>query len=1498
MDEVDQQRGLYVPSEERDSCGVGLIADLSAIQSNKTVLSALTMLENMEHRGACGCEENTGDGAGILSQIPFDFFKKISHEEGVELPAASQYGVGMFFFPKDKTKRSFCDQVVKTVCKQYNFEILLSRKVPTDNGMIGQSALNTEPDIVQIFLRSIDNPLYSNLEKQLYFLKTAILRGVYFEDESLTDEFYIASLSSKTIVYKGQLKATQLRHYYKDLQDSTFTSALAIIHSRFSTNTVPKWKLAQPFRCIAHNGEINTIQGNINWWQAREKFMEKSGTYSDSWVEALPVCDPYSSDSGNFDNVVDFLIRTTRSIPHAMMMMIPEAWQNDKKMPDFKRSFYEYHDAVLEPWDGPAAICFTDGNLVGATLDRNGLRPARYVVTNDNRLILASEAGCLVIDQSKIIRKGRLQPGKMLVADLDENRIISDLELKEVICKRFPYGKWLSHQSKHISDYYLADSNEYIPKYPLIQRQVAFGLTKEDEELILSAMSNTAKEPIGSMGADIPLAILSSIAQHISNYFKQQFAQVTNPPIDSLREKYFMSLKTTLGGTSKILNVSEHEARTIKIDSPVLDANEFMAIAQIRSKYFRSGTIETVYPKGKTLEAAIDEICDQLKEKVEKGYNIICFSDRNISEDHIPIPSLLIAGAAHHQLIQSGDRKEISIIMDVGDVWETHHFATLLSFGADAISPYLAMETVAKLGSEVSLSPDLLVSNYTKAVEKGLLKIMSKLGVSTLSSYKGSQTFEAVGISSEVIDKCFKGTVSRIGGMRFSDLQKENEAKFNLAFQSSMSALPDTGVFQWKKKGEYHLFNPQTIHLLQHSTRLNDFEIFKKYTQEINKAEKNASTLRSFFKVKKTKGISIDEVEPVESILKRFATGAMSFGSISHEAHTTLAKAMNRIGGKSNSGEGGEDEKRFEKLPNGDWERSAIKQVASGRFGVTINYLTNAEELQIKMAQGAKPGEGGQLPGHKVDENIARVRHSTPGVGLISPPPHHDIYSIEDLAQLIFDLKNANRKARISVKLVSKTGVGVIASGVTKAHADHILISGHDGGTGASPLSSIRHAGLPWEMGLAETHQTLVRNNLRDRVVLQCDGQIRTGRDMAIATMLGAEEWGIATAALVVEGCILMRKCHLNTCPVGIATQDTELRKKFNGKVDHLVNYFRFLAQDLREIMASCGVRTINELVGRSDLLEMDKEGRHWKAQQVELSSILFQEKPEDGYTLFQSRMQDHGLENVLDRKLIKKVAPVFNGDKKIELDLPIESTDRAVGTMLSNEVAKKYGAKGLNSDTISINFTGSAGQSFGAFLAPGISFNLNGESNDYFGKGLSGGKLVVVPDKRAIFNPQKNIIIGNVAMYGATSGEAYIKGMAGDRFCVRNSGAVTVVEGVGDNGCEYMTGGRVVVLGRIGKNFAAGMSGGIAYIYQASKDRSERVNQKMVYIEKPDTSDLKELKSMIQKHFEYTSSNLALDILNDWYEHSAFFIKIIPKEYKAVLKMKENMRGFKTLAS
>lgn len=1477
------EKGLYVAQEERDSCGVGLLADLKAIPTRYIVDAALVALENMEHRGACGSEKNTGDGAGILTQIPHEFFKQLLQDSKIEIPKVDKYGVGMFFLPKEESAREYCEMVIDKWVGKSDFQIIYEREVPRDNSMLGASAISSEPIIRQYFFKTAG---FNNkdIERRFYFLRSSILKEIYFSEYQLTDDFYIASLSSKTIVYKGLLTAHQLRQYFTDLQNPEFKSAVAIVHSRFSTNTLPKWKLAQPFRCIAHNGEINTIQGNQNWWNSREKYMTKIVKSRPDLISIMPVCDPFVSDSGNFDNVVDFLLRASRSIPHTMMMMIPEAWQNNPEISEDKKAFYEYHDALLEPWDGPASICFTDGSIVGATLDRNGLRPSRYIVTTDDLLILGSEAGCIDIDPAKVKYKGRLQPGKMLVADLEEHRIISDDELKDIICKRKPYKHWLAQNSYHIDQ---LENVEETPKDPLSlrTRQVACGMSMEDEELILAAMISEKKEPIGSMGADIPLAVLSRIAQHPSNYFKQQFAQVTNPPIDPLREKFYMTLSTAIGGGSVIVNSGQEEAKVLRTDYPILSHQKYSNLINSKIDFLDVGYLDTTYSLDEGIKKATKRIISESLLLINNEKRLLVITDKSLDVNSINVPSLLITGGLHHLLIRKGLRKEVAILVEAGDIWETHHAATLLSFGADLIYPYLALDTAIAMAPKYNMESSEAQKSYIQAVNKGLLKVMSKLGISTLASYKGAQTFEILGLNKEVVKRCFKGTISRIGGLTFEDLERENKVKHDLAFSQSFDLLPDIGNYQWNKRGEYHLFNPKTIHLLQHSTKMNDYELYKKFASEIDNQAHNASVLRSYFRIKSgEKSIPLDQVESKYSILKRFATGAMSLGSLSHEAHSTLAIAMNRIGAKSNSGEGGEDPKRFLKKDNGDWERSAIKQIASGRFGVDIHYLTNAIELQIKMAQGAKPGEGGQLPGHKVDEYIGEIRNATPGVSLISPPPHHDIYSIEDLAELIFDLKNANPSARISVKLVSKAGVGVIASGVAKAHADHILISGCDGGTGASPLSSIRHAGLPWELGLSETHQTLVKNGLRDRVVLQTDGQIRTGRDIAIATMLGAEEWGIATAALVVEGCILMRKCHLNTCPVGIATQDKDLRSLYSGKVEHVVNYFHFMAEHFREIMAEVGVRTVNELVGRTDLLEIDNENRHWKTKNLSLSPILFQQQNKYGNTMYQSTKQDHGLENVLDHKLISKTNLARDKKKTFHSVIPVKNTDRSVGTMLSHVMAKEFGAEGMQEDSIQFRFKGSAGQSFCAFGIKGLYFKLEGESNDYFGKGLSGAKISVAPDRNSIIPPDENIIIGNVALYGATAGQAFINGRAGDRFAVRNSGAEAVVEGIGDNGCEYMTGGTVIILGEIGQNFAAGMSGGTAYIYSPKKRLPSNFNGEMVSVDEPSSRDMKKVRTLLRKHTNHTGSPLGFKLLNNWVKEKNNFMKIIPHEYKKAL--------------
>tara|TARA_Y100000385_G_scaffold291401_1_gene369167 strand:- start:22103 stop:26614 length:4512 start_codon:yes stop_codon:yes gene_type:complete len=1492
MKDAKQHTGLYVPQLEKDSCGTGLIANLDSKASHELVSNALTILENMEHRGACGCDPESGDGAGILTHIPHSFFKK--QDLGFVLPEAGKYGVGMCFFPTDGDLISALMEYVEGCAAREDLEYLGYREVPVDNSVLGESSAATQPEIRQLFFKSNQALSRKEFDKKLLVLRKSVHHKAHKGLPDLIDDFYFPSISSRTMVLKGQLTSWQVRLFYKDLQNPDYESAIAMVHSRFSTNTVPKWKLAQPFRMISHNGEINTIKGNANWWRAKEKFL-KTDAFSDKELERVtPLFYKRSSDSSIFDTVFEFLFFSGRSIPHSLMMMIPEAWQNSGHIEDYKKAFYEYHEAHIEPWDGPASICFTDGTMIGATLDRNGLRPSRYMLTEDNELIMASETGVLPVDPAKVIYKSRLEPGKILIADLDEGKIIGDEKLKEIICNKFPYQKWVDKSKVHINDVDSEDREHEFDEFSLIQHKLAHGFTSEDEELIITAMSENAKEPIGSMGADIPPAVLSRFAQHIANYFKQQFAQVTNPPIDPLREAEFMTLKCALGGAEDICNIKENTAKFIRLDSPILNTATFQKVNGIKHDYFNSEEIDCTFKsdyKNRDLFKTITLIKNKISALADQGVNLFILSNRKISPSRVPIPSLLIAGAVHQHLINEGLRHKASIIVDGGDILETHHCATCISYGADAVYPRLALRTIDELceyGKLKEFSSDEYQSKYIKAINKGLLKVMSKLGVSTIQSYKGAQTFEALGISTEVVDVCFTGTISRIQGMKFDDLAKEALVKHKLAFEDQeTNELIDLGIYQWKRRGEYHLFNPQSVHLLQHSTKTDDYNVYKKYTEVINNQERIAVTLRSLLDFTDHSPIPLSEVESAENIMKRFATGAMSFGSISHEAHSTLAKAMNRIGGKSNSGEGGEDEIRYKKLENGDWERSAIKQVASGRFGVTINYLTNCTEIQIKMAQGAKPGEGGQLPGHKVNDWIAKVRHSTPGVGLISPPPHHDIYSIEDLAQLIFDLKNANRKARISVKLVSKAGVGIIASGVAKGHADHILIAGADGGTGASPLSSIRHAGLPWELGLAETHQTLVQNKIRDRVTIQTDGQIRTGRDMAIATLLGAEEWGIATAALVVEGCILMRKCHLNTCPVGIATQDEDLRKKFTGEVDHVVNFFKFLAEDMREIMAELGFRTINEMVGKTQKLKIKEDVNHWKLKNLDLSPLLYRSEFAGKVGEYKSVEQDHEIDDVLDTRLIAYADLAIEDKIAIQSTFDIKNTDRAVGAMLSNEIAKKYGSNGLEDDSISFRFRGYAGQSFGAFAAKGITFTVEGDTNDYFGKGLSGAKLIVVTDREAKFEPSENIIIGNVALYGATSGEAYIKGMAGERFCVRNSGATAVVEGIGAHGCEYMTGGLAIILGQIGRNFGAGMSGGIAYIHNPNDDQDQYCNTEMIHLENLNHEDLETLREYIRNHFKYTGSQKALEILQNWEEKKNQFLKIMPKEYKAVLEMR-----------
>jgi glutamate synthase (NADPH/NADH) large chain len=1492
--------GLYRPEFERDACGIGFVANIKSNKSHKIVSDALTILENMEHRGACGCENNTGDGAGIQIQTPHEFFFEECLKLGIHLPPYGKYAVGVIFFPKELKLREESREIFIRTAEKLGLEILTWRKVPVNPSGIGPTALSVEPIMEQVFVACPDHitdPLV--FERKLFVLRnhsSHIINNTVRKDSI---GFYIASLSYKTVVYKGQLTSGQVREYFPDLSNKRVVSAYGLVHSRFATNTFPSWKLAQPFRYIAHNGEINTLQGNLNWLSTSEKGFNSPFFTKEEMEMLLPIVSDGQSDSASLDNMIEMLTLTGRSLPHVMMMLIPEAWDNNDDMDPAKKAFYEFHASMMEPWDGPASISFTDGKIIGATLDRNGLRPSRYCVTTDDRVIMASETGVLPVDPSMIKENGRLQPGKMFVVDLEEGRIISDDELKKDICSRKPYDEWLNKYKIRLNE--LPEPRvmfTHLEEEQVFKYQKAFGYTHEDLETLIAPMAEDGKEPIGSMGSDVPLAVLSDQPQHLSSYFKQLFAQVTNPPIDPIREKLVMSLTTFVGNNGNLLNEDPLACHTIALKNPVLTNYDLEKIRSVDTGIFQAKTLQCYFRadgKQGSLKRGLERLCRYAVDAVEDGFEVLILQDRAIDSDHAPMPSLISVAAVHHHLIRKGLRGKVGILVEAGDVWEVHHFACLIAFGATAVNPYLAMSSIRAMKQKGLIGADQdaeqLKKNYSKAVCDGLLKVFSKMGISTLQSYQGAQIFEIIGLNKDVVDKYFTGAVSRIEGMGLDEIAEEALVKHRVAFSRKeipVDRLPEGGLYQWKRKGEFHLFNPQTIHLLQHSTRIGDYSIFKKYSKLVNDQGEKACTLRSLLEFQRTRAsISIDEVEPAENIYTRFSTGAMSFGSISWEAHTTLAIAMNRLGGKSNTGEGGEDDNRYEKLPNGDSMRSAIKQVASARFGVTSLYLTEADELQIKMAQGAKPGEGGQLPGHKVDEWIGKVRHSTPGVGLISPPPHHDIYSIEDLAQLIFDLKNANRNARISVKLVSKAGVGTIAAGVAKAKSDVILISGFDGGTGASPISSIKHAGLPWELGLAETHQTLVKNKLRSRVIVQADGQMKTGRDIAMATLLGAEEWGVATAALVVEGCIMMRKCHLNTCPVGVATQDPELRKRFNGAAEYVVNFIKFITQELREIMAELGYKTINEMVGQVENLTQKKEIRHWKYKHLDLSPILYRE-PSSRYTgLYHQESQDHGLEDVLDWKLLAAAKPALDLGEKVSASFQIRNIDRTTGTILSNEITKKYRAAGLPDDTIHFKYKGTAGQSFAAFNTNGLTHELEGDANDYFGKGLSGAKLIIYPDSKSTFVPEMNIIIGNVAFYGATSGKAFIRGKAGERFCVRNSGVEAVVEGVGDHGCEYMTGGKAVILGETGRNFAAGMSGGIAYVYDVKGVFPGNCNKEMVDLDPVEDESTTELRNMITEHYQYTGSTVAKFILDDFENQLKHFIKVFPKDYKKALETK-----------
>ncbi len=1497
--------GMYRADFEHSSCGIGFVANLKGRKKHSVISDALGMLACMEHRGGTGFDVKSGDGAGILFQIPHELFMEECPKVGIKLPKFGEYGVGMTFFPRDEVKQAECKEIIERNLAKFELPLLGYRIVPVDNSDLGRDSAETEPSVQQIFIGKPSGMTAEEFDRKLFVFRKYTER---IANETVAgigpDGLNIISCSYKTINYKGQLVTEQVPQYFLDLQNESAVSAIALVHSRFSTNTFPSWKLAQPFRYIAHNGEINTNKGNINWMRAREVLLECTAFSREELEMIFPICDLAASDSANLDMAIEMLVLSGRSLPHVLMMLIPEAWQNDPEMDPTKRAFYEFYSAMMEPWDGPASVCFTDGVLVGATLDRNGLRPSRYCVTDDDTLIMASETGVINVDHSKVKIRGRLQPGKMFVADLDQGRIISDEELKADLCSREPYQEWLDKNMIHLDELPIAD--DYELKKPsektLFRRQQMFGFSYEDITELVKPMATTGKEPLGSMGADNPLAVLSDRPTQLSHYFKQLFAQVTNPPIDPIRERVVMDLRTYVGGFKNILTESPEQCRRIAIDQPVLTNEDLSRLLFLDHNHFQAKRLEIVFPANGepgVLERTLDRVCRYAEDAIDEGHSIIILSDFHCNSDHAPIPSVLAAAAVHHYLIRAGKRGKADIVMEVGDVREVHHFSTILGFGASAVNPYNALDTIRQMETDDllnGLSSEKAIENYIKAVNSGLLKIFSKMGISTLASYQGAQIFEIVGINSDVVDKYFTGTVSRIQGLSLDDIATETLHKHRKGFPTrggAQKVLDPGGEYAWRKDGERHLFNPTTIRLLQECTRENDFAKYKEYCKTVDEQSKAAFTLRGLMEFQSDRQpISLDEVEPAENILKRFATGAMSFGSISWEAHTTLAIAMNRIGSRSNSGEGGEDPVRYAKLPNGDDMCSATKQIASGRFGVNSYYLSKASELQIKMAQGAKPGEGGHLPGHKVNGWIGRVRGSTPGVGLISPPPHHDIYSIEDLAQLIYDLKNSNRAARVNVKLVSETGVGTIAAGVCKAKADAVLIAGYDGGTGASPLSSIKHAGLPWELGLSETHQTLVRNRLRNRIVVQADGQMKTSRDLAVATLLGAEEWGVATAALVVEGCIMMRKCHSNTCPVGIATQRGELREKFDGNPDHVVNFFEFLVDGLREIMAELGFKSIDEMVGQSQCLKFRDDVDHWKYKNLDLSPILFREKIGEEEGTYHSKDQNHMLESVIDWKLVDAAKPALENGEKVKASFEVVNTDRAVGTILSNEMTKIYKDKGLPDGTVHFNLKGSVGQSLGAFMCKGIELELEGDANDYVGKGLSGGSLTIYPDKGATFVAEDNIVVGNVCFYGATGGTAYIRGVAGERFCVRNSGAEVVVEGIGDHGCEYMTGGKAVILGKTGRNFGAGMSGGIAYVYDTDGDFAEKCNMEMIELEKVHaTAEIADLKSRIETHQKKTGSTLAEKLLADWDNTINKFVKVIPTDYKRMLDYIERAR-------
>jgi len=1491
-------QGLYHPDYEHDACGVGLVCDLRGRPSHDIVQKGLQILINLTHRGACGCDEKTGDGAGILLQMPHRFMQQAGAGAGIRVPDFQEYGTGLVFLPRDPAQRKYCVELFESVVRAEQQSLLGWRDVPVRNEVLGATARSVEPFISQIFIgRGPGIRDSQHFERKLYVIRKVMEKAVRESELPERRYFYVPSLSGNTFIYKGLLLADQIAPFFPDLANPDLQSGLALVHQRYSTNTFPTWDLAQPFRFLSHNGEINTLRGNINWMNARQHLFQ-SELFGADMPKLFPIATPGASDSAILDNAIELLYHTGRSLPHAIMMLIPEAWQRHRTMSDEKRAFYEYHACLMEAWDGPASIPFTDGRVVGAVLDRNGLRPSRYTVTRDGLVIMASETGVLPVEPAKVSAKGRLQPGRMFLVDFAQGRIVDDEEIKHEIASRRPYRTWLNQNLRRLDDLPTPPRVPEPDYSATLLRQQLFGYTLEDLKVILAPMAGKGLEPIGSMGVDTPLAVLSDRPQLLYNYFKQLFAQVTNPPLDAIREELVTSLVTMTGAEGDLFQETPAHCHQLRLDEPILTNEQLAQIRALADGPLRATTLPMLFPAaggGAGLERAMDELCAAAEAAIGQGCAFLILSDRGADRERAPIPALLATAGVHHHLVRRGLRTRCGLVIESGEPREVHHCCLLIGYGASAVNPYLAFETIEEMVRRnlLDVGARKALKNYIKALHKGILKVMSKMGISILQSYRGAQVFEAVGIGSAVIDRYFTGTPSRIGGIGLDDIAREAQLRHARAYPPA--SAPDNldldvgGVYQWRRGGEAHLYNPLSIAKLQQAARENNLQAYREYAALINAQDRQLMTLRGLLEFKPAaQPVPLEEVEPWTAIARRFKTGAMSYGSISQEAHEALAMAMNRIGGKSNSGEGGEDADRYRPDPDGRWRRSAIKQVASGRFGVTSHYLANAAELQIKMAQGAKPGEGGQLPAEKVYPWIARTRHSTPYVQLISPPPHHDIYSIEDLAQLIHDLKNANPEARISVKLVSEVGVGTVAAGVAKGKADLVLISGWDGGTGASPETSLKHSGLPWELGIAETHQTLVLNNLRSRIVVECDGKLMTGRDVAIACLLGAEEFGFATAPLVTLGCVMMRVCHLNTCPVGVATQDPELRRKFAGKPEYVVNYFRFVAEELRAIMAQLGFRTLNEMVGHTERLEMRRALEHAKACGLDYTQILARPDVPPAVGTYCTQRQDHGLDRALDNELIRRAAPALADGQKVEMDIEIRNVQRTVGTLLSYHISRRYGADGLPPDTITIRCRGSAGQSFGGFGAPGLTLIVAGDANDYFGKGLSGAKLIIHPPPESPFVPESNILIGNVALYGATSGEAYIRGLAGERFAVRNSGACAVVEGVGDHGCEYMTGGRVVVLGATGRNFAAGMSGGIAYVLDEIGDFAEfRCNLEMVELEElVDAGEIAEVRGLIENHWRYTGSAVARRVLDDWPGIISRFVKVMPVDYKRALAL------------